>query len=363
MALRRCHRSFSTTDTGKGTDWDERWSEPADRLTGAPTRQMDELSLNELVNLGEVSRDCGERVLVGLVFKDDVALEIGVLENPDQAGEIALGTTLLAARLDFDFELDVDGVRGAALDVAVGIVGMEVPGIQIDADPGIGNRFDDLDQRIRFGDDAAVVFDAEKHATIGGVFTAFFQTGDAVLDRLFLIQFAAAPRKDPNMRGAHHLGVIDPAFDIVELFRSFGSGGMGEGIADGRATDRHAAEEGMTFDSAEELAVDIGGKIIPCQLGARATVIRAEIDEIEETDLFIRRNVLASLVRSIAEILTEGIGGHAGEEAWFPGTMEGFDSESTFRRQSCQGSEATGLTDELTTIQMVFHWIAISRRR
>ena len=119
-----------------------------------------DLDADELIHLINVGRDRFEWILGCFVFEDDESLVIGFFENVDQATEIALGFSFLASWLDFDFELDIDRIRGAFFDITVGIVCMEVSRIEVNSNPRVRNRSDDFQERVGLRDDATVIFNA-----------------------------------------------------------------------------------------------------------------------------------------------------------------------------------------------------------
>ena len=87
-------------------------------------------------------RDGDRRVFARLVFEDDVARIFGLAEDCDDPGEVGvfLGLPLAA---DLGLDLDVDRVGGELGEVGVGVVAVEVAGVEVDAEVG---RVDGLDQ-------------------------------------------------------------------------------------------------------------------------------------------------------------------------------------------------------------------------
>lgn len=239
--------------------------------------------------------DGGVGIFGGFVFEDEVALVIGVAEDFDEAREVG-GLFLRAFGLEFGFELDVDGVGSAAGEVAVGIVGVEIGGIEVDAEPGALDGFDDVEEGVGFRDDAAMVFEAEHDAVFAGVGAAFFKGFNAILLRdVEGLAFGVAG-EDADVRDAHEGGVVDPLFGMGNLFVAFFASRKGEGVADAGAAEFYAAEEGVALQFEEEIASGIGREVVAGEFGGLAVVFGAVVDELEEVDLFAGGSGIVAVV-------------------------------------------------------------------
>ena len=94
------------------------------------------------------------------VFQDHESLVAGVFE--DFADAVHVGRVGFAVRrFHADFDLHVDRVADAALEVSVGVVADEIACVQVDADPVVIDAVHDLDHLL--GSQLAVVFDAKKN--------------------------------------------------------------------------------------------------------------------------------------------------------------------------------------------------------
>ena len=153
-----------------------------------------------------------------------------------------------AARFDLHLELHVHGVRHAAGDVAVNVIGVEIAGIEIDAHPLALGRPDDFKKTVGLGDDAPVVFDAEKDAPFAGVFADLLERLDA--QRLGLLErpTIGATGKDSDVWRAHVHGVVDPLFYVGNLPVAFLAFRQGEHVANGGAADGDATQERVTLE-------------------------------------------------------------------------------------------------------------------
>ncbi len=113
------------------------------------------------------------------VFQDDKALVAGVLKDLANPGQIGL-LRFAVSGFDVDFDLDVDGVTNATLEIRVRVVADEVAGVQIDTNPVTVDPLHDLDHL--FGRELAVVFDAQKNPFGRGVFGAMVDRGGRFID-------------------------------------------------------------------------------------------------------------------------------------------------------------------------------------
>jgi hypothetical protein len=119
--------------------------------------------------------------------------------------------------------------------------GLEVGGVEVDADPGRVDLLDDADDVLGLVGDAAVVFESEDHALFAGVFRSGSEHFRDPVGRIgFLRAFGHSAAKDTDMPCAELGGDVDPVFEFL--------GGFGAGIA-GRLGKNGADGDGIDFDT------------------------------------------------------------------------------------------------------------------
>ena len=92
------------------------------------------------------------RVLLRFVLEHDESLIAAIAKNLDEPTYVSSTFLFRAARLDLHLELHVHGVRHAAGDVAVNVIGVEIAGVEIDAHPLALDRPDDFKKAVGLGD-------------------------------------------------------------------------------------------------------------------------------------------------------------------------------------------------------------------
>ena len=284
-----------------------------------------------------------ERIFGGLILEHEVALIIRVAQDLDDALDVG-GFFLFPFGLNFRFELHVHGIRRAKREIAIRIVGVEIGGVEIDADPWALDRFDDVEKRGGFGDDAAVILDAEENTARAGVSATFLKRADAIFLRGFGRLAFEVAGEDADVRNAHERGVIDPFFSMSDLLVALGACRDGEGVPNAGAAEFDAAQECVPFYFQQEFRRDLFRKIIAGEFGAMAVVVRAVIDELEEIDLLIGGWSFGTIVAGVLEELAERIGRKAQPETRFAGALERFRSGCTARgrKSECSESESCG---------------------
>ncbi|MEY2726128.1 MAG: hypothetical protein RLZZ458_1995 [Planctomycetota bacterium] len=103
------------------------------------------------------------------VFQSNKAAVAGIAKDVDDAGQVS--RLFFSADCDRGLDLGIYGPGGNHLEVAIGVVGLEVSAVEVDAEPvGRFDTFDDFEHLGRGGGDAAVIFECEEDAFCGGVF-------------------------------------------------------------------------------------------------------------------------------------------------------------------------------------------------
>ena len=236
---------------------------------------------------GDVAGNCLPCILCGLIFQHDVSLVMGVFQNAHEPRQIR-GLLGLPSGCDLDFQLHIDCERGALDQIPIGIFGVEVAGIQIDADPWTVDGLHDFEQWIRFGNNAPVVFDAKEHAPGGGVIAADLQAFNAAIDSFFPgTLFWGVSGKDPNVGRSHGSGMVDPLLDMGDLLISPRSGQVGEAIAYSGATDRESTQKGMALEAREQGMIDFGREVIAGQFSPITAQAGTVIQKIKEADALV----------------------------------------------------------------------------
>jgi len=276
-----------------------------------------------------------ERIFGRFVLEHEIALVICVTQDLDDAFEVG-GFFLFTLGLNFGLELHVHGIGCAESEIAIGIVGMKIRSVEIDADPGALDRFDDVEQGGGFSDDATVIFDAEENTALTGVGAAFFKRGDAIFPGDFVGLAFEVAGENANVRNAHERGVIDPFFGVRDFLVALGTPRDGEGVADAGAAKFDAAQESVPLYFKEEFRRNVFWEIIAGEFGTVAIVVRAVIDELKEIDLLVGGRSFGTIVTGVLEKFSEGISREAQSKTRFTGALEWFRGHGGAQRRKSE---------------------------
>jgi len=269
--------------------------------------------------------DFDEGVGFDFVFEGEPALVVGFAEDVEEAGDVGFGGVAFVG-FHFHLELDVDGVGGDFFEVGVGVGGVEVAAVEVDASPGAIGGLDHFDEVLGFSDDAAVVFEAEEDAFFGGVVEAFLVGGGAVGDGFFDADVLGhGTGEDADVRGIHDSSVVDPFFDRGDFGVEFRAFGESEVVADSGAGELDATEVGVAFDLEQEGVVYVGREEVAGDFGAGDVVVGAPVDEVEDGPGFAVALEFLLFATTPLEGLAEAVGGEAELHAAFASAIDGFD--------------------------------------
>lgn len=225
---------------------------------------------------------------------------------------------------------------------------MEVATVEVDAGPGAVGGLDHFHEVLGFGDDAAVVFEAEEDALGRGVVEALLVGGGAVGDCFFDADVLGhRTGEDADVRGIHDGSVVDPFFDRVDFGIKFFTFGEGEVVADCGAGELDAAQVGVAFDFEEEGGVDVGWEEVAGDFSAGDVVVGTPVDEIEDGPRLAVAFGFLLFATTPLEGFAEAVGGEAELHAAFARAIDGFNGG---QGQSGGGEGAEGGGEEVAAV-------------
>jgi len=144
----------------------------------------------------------------------------------------------LARPLNLGFDLHCHGVRRQPSQVGIRIRADKIAGVPIHAEPVVLHGLNDGHHLVDGSDDAAVVFQGEDHAVLGGIVAGFLDRFDAACPGfLFRVALVHVAGKNADRLGAEPRSVFHPVFDGLNFTPQLGGIGSAKVIADGRAAD------------------------------------------------------------------------------------------------------------------------------
>src|SRR6266850_471015 len=230
-----------------------------------------------LFDLLKPDRNGLPRIFGGFVFECHVSLVIGLAKDPDEPVDVGWLCGFIAS-LDFHLQLNINGVGRTAREIGVGIVGLEVPGIEIDPDPGALHRADNREQIVRFRNNSPVVLQSQKNPLTTGIFGALFEPFDAELFRLGqlgVLRFRSC--KDPDMWSSKQGGVVDPFLDHLDLLIALLALRQGKIVSHSRPADLDSAQKRMALELDEEVRSAGRREIIARQFSSLASLVGAKV--------------------------------------------------------------------------------------
>ncbi len=285
--------------------------------------------------------DFDEGVGFDFVFEGEPALVVGFVEDVEEAGDVGFGGFAFVG-FHFHLELDVDGVGGDFFEVGVGVGGVEVAAVEVDAGPRAVGGLDHFDEVLGFGDDAAVVFEAEEDAFLSCVVEALLVSGCAVSDGFFDADvLGGGAGENADVRGIHDGSVVDPFFDRGDFGVEFFALGESEVVADSGAGELDTAEVGVAFDFEEESGVDVGWEEVAGDFGTGDVVVGAPVDEVEDGPGFAVALGFLFFATTPLEGVAEAVGGEAELHAAFARAVDGLDGGEG-ERGGGEGAEGGG---------------------
>jgi hypothetical protein len=255
---------------------------------------------------------------------------------------------------DLRLQLHIHRVRRAELQIVIRVVGVEIARIEIDPHPWAFHRADDIENVLRFGHDAAMIFESEINPALAGVLGAFLDGANAKLFRLLLGNAVRRAGENPDVRRAHDAGVINPLFDGSDFRGPLFAGRNDKVISHRRAADSQPAQKGMLPQPNQVVRIKVFREVITGDLRAVAAVIGAVIEELKHVDPPGGVGFLVAGVIRGNEEIAERVSRETEPQAGRAGAFERFDREDAGGRPE-GGSGETGELQKTASIHGVVH--------